>query len=310
MRSLGLAILLALTATAADVKVKVEPRSHVVAHAKTERASMSVTSNVVVVPVTVLDANGAPVVGLPKEKFRVFEDGVEQTIQTFGQEDTPVSIGIVFDASRSMEPKLEQAREAVTALFADALPEDEFHLVEFNDSPRMMCDLTRDTAQLRLALDAIRAKGWTALFDGIFMSAHNMRHARNTRRALVILSDGDDNFSRYRESELRSYLREAGVVVYSIALIHGAPMDRDTHHLRRLTRDTGGWAYSVGKAERMAETVRAIGTAIRNQYFITYTPSNARADGKFRKIGVQLAIEKKSGLAASWRSGYYAADSR
>jgi Ca-activated chloride channel family protein len=310
MRHLGFAVILAFTAAGSDVRVKLEPRKSVGPPKRADRASISVTSNLVVVPVTVLDAKGAPVVGLPRERFRLFEDGVEQTIQGFGQEDAPVSIGIVFDASRSMENKLDQARDAVASLFNDALPEDEFHLVEFNDSPRLMCDLTTDTAEVRRALDAVRAQGWTALFDGIFMSAHRMRKAHHPRRALVILSDGEDNFSRYGEGELRSYLREAGVVVYSIALTSGAPVDHDTRHLRRLTRETGGWAYSVGKLDRMADTVRAIGTAIRSQYFLSYTPSNPRHDGKFRKIGVQLAAEKNSGLAASWRSGYYAADSR
>ena len=311
MRDLVIALVLVnCAAAAADVTVKLEPRTSIAAAPKLVRTSISVTSNLVVVPVTVLNARGAPVPGLARERFRLFEDGVEQTIQSFGQNDAPVSIGIVFDASHSMELKLDQARQAVAALFADALPEDEFHLVEFNDTPRMMCELTRDTDALKRALGAVRAKGWTALFDGIFLSAHQMRHAHNPRRALVILSDGEDNFSRYQESELRSYLREAGVVVYSIALIAGAPVNHDTRHLRRLTKETGGWAYSVGKIDKMEETVRAIGLAIRSQYFISYTPTNPRSDGKFRKIGVQLDANKGSGLVASWRNGYFAADSR
>jgi VWFA-related protein len=311
MRQLGFVLCLTLASATAETKVSIEPRVATAPPSSRARsANLSVTSNSVVVPVTVLDAKGAPVLGLRRERFRVFEDGVEQTIKSFGQEETPVSIGIVFDSSRSMEPKMEQAREAIAALFTDAAPEDEFHLVEFNDAPRMMCNLTKDTAEVRRALDAIEARGWTALFDGIFLSAQRMRQAHNPRRALVILSDGADNFSRYQESELRSYLREAGVVVYSIALLDGPSLPSQTRPLRRISRDTGGWSFAVNRKEKLTETVRAIGVAIRSQYVLSYTPTNTASDGKLRRIGLEFTADKSARLATSWRTGYYAADSR
>ena len=293
-----------LPAIGADAPVKLTPRP-----LGETRPSIRVTSQRVVVPVTVLNRSGALVTGLSRERFRIFDDGVEQTVLSFGQEDAPVSIGIVFDASRSMESKLARARDAVRSLLLDSLPHDEFHLVEFNDSPRLLCELTRNTVEMQRALDGVKAQGWTALFDGIMMGAQKMRRAGNTRRALVILSDGDDNFSRYQESEVRAYLREAGVVVFAITLSGSAPPTHQTHHLRALARETGGWAYSIGNLEKMTETMRAIGLAIRSQYTLTYAPTNGKSDGKLHKIAVRLA-PKDAGVAASWRSSYYAVDLR
>ena len=140
------------------------------------------------------------------------------------------------------------------------------------------------------------------------MGAQKMRRAGNTRRALVILSDGADNFSRYQESEVRAYLKEAGVVVFAITLRGSAPPTQ-THHLRALARETSGWAHSIGNLEMMTETVRAIGLAIRSQYTLTYSPTNGKSDGKLHRIAVQLA-PKDPGVAASWRSSYYAVDLR
>ncbi len=304
------AVLVLAPAFGADAPVKLQPRAPrpVPVGVRAPENALRVTSQRVVVPVTVLDGKGAPVLGLSRDRFRLFEDGVEQTIQTLGQDDAPVSIGIVFDASRSMEPKLAQAREAVAELFADSMPNDEFHLVEFNSSPRLLCDLTKDTKEVRRALDTVKAQGWTALFDGIMLATKKMRAATNSRRALVILSDGGDNFSRYQESEVRSYLREAGVVVFAVTLGGGPAATHETRHLRRLSRETGGWAYGVGDLEKMAGVVRAIGKAIRTQYTLTYAPVNTPSDGKFHRIAIQLAPPKDPGLAASWRDGYYAAE--
>ena len=293
-----------LPAIGADAPLSVKPRQ--VGEA---RSLIRVTSQRVLVPVTVLNRSGALVTGLSRERFRLFDDGVEQTVLSFGQENAPVSIGIVFDASRSMESKLVRARDAVRSLLMDSLPHDEFHLVEFNDSPRLLCQLTRNTAEMQRALDGVKPQGWTALFDGIMLGAQKMRRAGNTRRALVILSDGADNFSRYQESEVRAYLREAGLVVFAITLSGSAPPTHQTHHLRALARETGGWAYSIGNLEKMTETVRAIGLAIRSQYTLTYSPTNGKSDGKLHRIAVQLA-PKDPGVAASWRSSYYAVDLR
>lgn len=280
-------------------RVAIEPR-----YRPQPRADLIIDSNLVEVPVAVLNPRGAPVLGLKPADFRLREDGEPQTIRTFTSNDAPVSVGIVVDTSRSMEPRLERARQAVARLFQEANEGDEFHLVEFNDAPRVVCELTANGAALHHALASISAHGWTALFDGVYVSARMMRRARNTRRALVVLSDGEDNFSQRNAPELRSYLREAGVVIYTIGLSAGRFGHHDTRHLRRMSRETGGWYYPVNHVDDLKETVQSIGEAIRSQYVLGYTPSNSAADGKLRRIAVQLADASRYHL--SWRTAYYA----
>jgi len=292
-----------LFAAGDGARVNIEPRPSP-APRKGRAATIRVGAGLVVVPVTVLDARGAPLRGIGRERFRVFEDGVEQQVSTFSQEELPVSIGIVLDASRSMRPKLAGAREAVTRLFEQAQPGDEYHLVEFNDAPRLLCELTGNTGIVRSALDRVTARGWTALFDGVLLAAQSMRHAQNPRRALVILSDGEDNFSRYDEREVNSYLTEAGIVIYSIGLSTGPFRKYQTRYLRRLSEPTSGWSYTISNVDELGDTVRAIGDAIRSQYVLGYSSTNAREDGKYRRIRVQVISDAAAGLSSSWRSGY------
>lgn len=289
-----------------EPRVHLEPRVRNKQPESSGRATISIGSELVLVPVTVLDGRGAPVRGLGRESFRIYEEGVEQTIRTFTQEELPVSIGIVFDASRSMTAKIGEAREAVARLFEQAVPGDEYHLVEFNDSPRLLCELTRDIETVRNALDRVIPRGWTALFDGVLLSAQSMRRASNERRALVVLSDGEDNFSRYDEGDLNSYLNEAGVVIYSIGLTSGGLFGHQTRHLRRMSTRTGGWCYTVTKIEELGETIRAISDAIRSQYSVGYMPANPGRDGKFRRIRIQVDAKDHPEWNFSWRNGYYA----
>ncbi len=262
------------------------------------------TSQLVLIPVTVYDSLGAPSRGLPKERFRIFEDGVEQSIQIVTQDDAPVSYGMVMDASKSMLAKLPLARQAFSGFLETSIPGDEYQLVQFNDFPEVICNLTENQGVLQNALNSVAARGWTAMFDGLRMSAQQMRNAKNVRKALIIISDGEDNFSRYNETELKSYLQEAGVVVFSIGVSTAFGSGFENRSLRRISKETGGWFYS-GRLETLGETVRAIGEAIRNQYIVAYRPSSVGTEGKFRKIRVQVTTEQNDKLSATWRGGYY-----
>jgi Ca-activated chloride channel family protein len=159
-------------------------------------ASIRVDTNVVLVPVTVTDERGAPFRGLTRDAFQVFENGVEQQLNGFTSEDAPISLGIVFDASGSMTGKLDESRVAVADLFRTAMPGDEFFAVQVSDVPTLLCDLTDDTQRIEQSLAAIEAGNTTALLDAICMAMHRLRHARNSRKALLILSDGGENSSR------------------------------------------------------------------------------------------------------------------
>src|SRR5712692_4363469 len=191
-----------------DAPVAITPRILTKNKARPPGA-IQVDVRLILVPVTVTDAYDAPVSGLPREAFRLFEEGVEQQVKYFATQDAPVSLGVVFDASRSMAGKLEQSRAAVGRGFNTAVPGDEFFVVEFNDAPRVLCDFTTDTERIEKSLVAIQPQNWTALYDAVYMAIRQMKHARNPRKALLILSDGGDNNSRYTESEMKALVREA-----------------------------------------------------------------------------------------------------
>ncbi len=258
------------------------------------------------IPVTVTDVYGAPFLGLPRESFRLIEDGVEQNIRYFGSEDAPVSLGVVFDASRSMTGKLEESRAALSHFFRTSIPGDEFFVVEFNDAPRVLCGFTSDSENIERTLGNIKPKNWTALFDAVYMAVHEMKQAKNPRRALLILSDGADNNSRYTESEMKTMVREADVCIYSIGIVGGL-MKRHLRSLKTLSENTGGRHIEVDKISDLPDAVAKISAAIRNQYLLGYSSSNLNMDGLYRKIDVRLNQNPDSPrLRASWRSGYYA----
>jgi VWFA-related protein len=267
-------------------------------------ASIRVDSKLVLIPVTVTDAFGAPFRGLTQDQFRLFEDGVEQQVKYFDTDDAPVSLGIVFDASRSMEGKLDHSRAAVSRFFQTMITGDEFFLVEFNDRPRLLCGFTRDPHVIEKSLQGVTPRNWTALLDAVYMAVHQMKRGSNARKALLILSDGGDNNSRYTESEIRSRVRESDVCIYSIGL--GAGLIR--HHVRllkKLAEETGGEYCHADKMSDLPEAISKISRAIRNQYLLGYSSSNASNDGMYRKIQVTLEPGSEP-LRASWRTGYYA----
>jgi Ca-activated chloride channel homolog len=261
----------------------------------------------VLIPVTVTDPFGQSHSGLPQTAFRVFEDGTEQRLRYFATEDAPLSLGVVFDSSGSMQHKLERSREAAAQIFRASMPGDEFFLVEFNDAPRVLCDFTTYTDEIERSLMNIQPKGSTALFDAIYLAVHRTGRAKNPRKALVILSDGGDNNSRYTESEIRELVREADVSLYAIGMLGAGTSNHGLKALRNLTEETGGRVFTVGKLSELPGAVSKLNAALRDQYLLGYSSSNARADGKYRKVEVKLEQPRDAPpLRASWRVGYYA----
>ena len=268
-------------------------------------ASIRVDAKLVLIPVTVTDSYGAPFSGLTRDKFRLFEDGVEQQLKYFAAEDAPISLGIVFDASRSMEGRLTYSRAAISRLFHTVVPGDEFFLVEFNDRPRLLSGFTSDTGFIEKSLEGVTPRNWTALLDAVYMAIHQMKRAGNPRKALLILSDGGDNNSRYTESEIKSRVREADVCIYAIGL--GGGLIR--HHVRllkHLAEETGGAYAHAEKTSDLPDAIAHISDAIRHQYLLGYSSKNGVNDGLYRKIQVTVASPADQPLRASWRSGYYA----
>jgi Ca-activated chloride channel homolog len=296
-------------------KVSVDPRAKpAVQGAKGPRTDIRVDTTVVLIPVSVTDPLNRFVTGLEKENFRLFEDKAEQKVVHFASEDAPLSIGLVFDTSGSMGNKLSKSREAVSHFFKTANPEDEFFLVQFNDRPELIQDFTTNLEEIQNRLTFTQAKGRTALLDAVYMALHKMKKARNPRKALLIISDGGDNSSRYTESEIKNLVREADVQIYAIGIFEPVSSRGRTAEemsgpglLSELAEQTGGRHFAVENLNELPDVAAKIGIELRNQYMLGYTPTNRERDGKYRKVKVQLVQPKGlPPLRALFRQGYYA----
>ena len=268
----------------------------------------------VLVPVSVTDPMNRFVTGLEKDYFKVFEDKVEQDIAQFSSEDAPLSVGIVFDTSGSMGPKLQKSRQAVAQFLKTANPEDEFFLVQFNDRPEIVVPFTRNTEEIQARLTFTNSKGRTALLDGIYLAMNQMKKARNPRKALLVISDGGDNSSRYTESEIKNAVREADVQIYGIGIFEPIAARSRTPEelagpglLNEVAEQTGGRSFPVENLNELPDVAAKIGIELRNQYMIGYTPKNQDRDGKYRRILIKLVQPRGlPPLKAFFRLGYYA----
>jgi VWFA-related protein len=258
--------------------------------------------------VNVTDPLNRFVTGLEQRDFEVFEDGVRQMIVSFGDEDAPLSIGIVFDTSESMGSKLSISRLSVAEFFKTANPEDEAFLVEFSSRPELVVPFTHDLSEIENRLLSTHAKGSTALLDGVTLAIQTMKKASNPRRAIIVLTDGGDNNSRFTFSEVRNRVLEADVQIYAVG-IYGSFNNPETYYgpslLSALSEPTGGHSF-VARTDQLQDIAAKIGVELRHQYLITYTPGDHTRNGKYRKIGVTVAQPRGlPKIRAHWRIGYY-----
>jgi len=218
---------------------------------------------------------------------------------------------VLLDVSGSMESKIERAREALVAFFKTSNPEDEFFLITFSDTPEVLSGFTQSVEDIQSKLVFIRPKGRTALLDAIYLGVSEMRRAKYERKALLIISDGGDNHSRYTEGEIKSLVMESDVQIYAIGVFSGAPVTPEELEgpelLSEVAEVTGGQMLTVDNPSQMAESAAKIGAELRNQYVLGYRPTKAVHGGKWRKIKVKLRPVKKSPpLTIYARTGYYA----
>lgn len=301
--------------TAVESKVSIEPRVKPTAvTAPGPRPNIRVESTMVLIPVTVTDPFNRFVTGLDKENFKLFEDKKEQDILQFSSEDAPLSIGVVFDCSGSMGSKLEKSRQAVAQFLRTANPEDEFFLVQFNDTADLVQPFTQNLEEIQNRLTFTQSKGRTALLDAIYLSLHEMKKARNPRKALLLISDGGDNSSRYTETDIKNLVKEADVQIYAIGIYEPVGARSRTPEelagpglLTEIAEQTGGRQYAVENLSELADIAAKIGVELRNQYIIGYSPRNQERDGKYRRVEVKLNQPRGlPPLRAFWRHGYYA----
>ncbi len=278
------------------------------------RANIRVDSNLVLIPVTVLDPRNRIVTGLERENFKITEDKTDQEISQFSSEDAPMSTGVVFDCSGSMGSKLEKSRLAVAQFFKTANPEDEFFLVQFNDGAKVVQPFTDNVEDIQNRLAFTQSKGSTALLDAVYLALQQMKKARNPRKALLIISDGGDNNSRYTDSEIKNLVREADVQIYAIGIYEPAgARSRSSEELggpsllTEIAEQTGGRQYPVENVNELPDIAAKIGAELRNQYVLGYSPTNQQRDGKYRRVQVKLIPPRGlPPLRAYWRMGYYA----
>jgi Ca-activated chloride channel family protein len=266
----------------------------------------------VLVPVSVTDPRERQVTGLSQENFELFEGKRPQEIRHFSSEDVPVSVGIILDASGSMRDKMERVREAVSQFCDAANPQDEFFMVTFSDEPRVATDFTLDPGDLQRDLLFTQAKGQTALLDAIYLGLHMMEKAKYAKKALLIISDGGDNHSRYSEKEIKAAAKEADVMIYAVGTFDRYAPTREEllgpGLLSEIANATGGRAFVVENAVTLPQITHRIGVELRTQYVLGYRPQNVASDGKWHKIQVKLRLPKRfSFLRAHARTGYYAA---
>jgi Ca-activated chloride channel family protein len=275
--------------------------------------SVHIDVNLALVNVTVTDPYDRVVTGLEPDNFRVFENNIEQEIQYFSSEDVPISIGVIFDLSGSMANKVGKAKEATLQFFKTANPQDEFFLVSFNDRAELISAFTNSADDLQNRLSFASAKGRTALLDAIYLGLSEMRTARNGKRALLIISDGGDNNSRYNEKDIKRLVREANTQLYSIGIFD--PLEyrnRTTEELNgpsllnEVTELSGGRAFTVEKINDLPDIATKIGTELRNQYILGYRPSEKSHDARWRKVKIKLRAPKGlPPLSVSAKTGYY-----
>ena len=274
-------------------------------------AEIRVNVNLVLVPLTVTDPMNRLVTGLEKENFEVYDDNNLQTIKSFATEDAPLSIGIIFDLSGSMTSKFLRARNALTAFLRTCNPQDEFFVVGFNDRPAILVDYTSDVEDVEARMVMLRPENRTALIDAIYLGVNKLRQARYQRKALIVISDGGDNRSRYTEGELERVVRETEVQIYSIGIFDAyAPTEEEVNGptlLNEISESTGGRMFRVMDMQDLTDIAQRISEELRNEYVIGYTPTDTRRDGQWRKLRVKLM--EPSGLpplTVHSREGYYA----
>jgi VWFA-related protein len=273
-------------------------------------ANIRIDTSLVLIPVSVNDPLNRPVTGLEKENFRLFDDRVEQAIVQFAMEDEPVAVGLVFDTSGSMGNKLQRSRMAAREFFRTSNGEqDEYFLVEFDDKPRLEVSLTADTGQIEAQLVFSRSHGSTALLDAILLALHEMKKSKKNKKALLVISDGGDNHSRYTQAEVENVVRESDTLIYAIGVFGGGTTPEEAgggRLLSHIAESTGGRLYEANSAE-LPDIARRIGIDLRNRYVLGYSPANQIRDGRYHRVDVRMLPPRGlPKLIAHWRTGYYA----
>lgn len=273
------------------------------------QVKITVTSALVVLPVNVTSAKGEFVHGLKAENFRIYEDGRQKNITLFEDEDTPVTVGLIVDHSRSMGPKLPEVITAVRAFAHSSNANDEMFVVDFNEnvSVELLAGkaFTSDAAELEKAVAAVSARGQTALYDAVIEGLTHVELGHQDKKALVIVSDGGDNASHSKFSEMSALVQRSHATIYSIGLIDESGEEENPKILEKLSKATGGITFFARRSDEVAEISRQIARDLREQYTLGYVPSLKNGHDAFRKIRVEVSAVGDERVRVRTRPGYY-----
>jgi Ca-activated chloride channel homolog len=266
------------------------------------------STELVVVPVTVLDDRGRLIADLPRERFTVFDNGRPQTIAFFSNEDTPVTVGLILDDSRSMGPKLGQVIAAALTFARSSNPQDELFALAFNDAVQDPLPgkflITSDLPAIESALSALRPDGRTSLYDALVAGLDRLADASRPRKILIVVSDGGDNASRATLDQVLARARRSNVTIYTIGLFDTNEVDTNPKVLKALARTTGGERFLPESPGRLIQDCQHIAREIRSGYTIGYVPPDH--DGAFHRVRVEIQPADRR-LTLRTRPGYFAA---
>ncbi len=277
---------------------------------------VKVKTDLVTLTLTVTDLYGRYVSGLSKKAFTVVDNNEVQDITFFSDSDAPVSIGILFDVSGSMDgEKIGKARKALEKFIATSHPSDEYYLIAFNNKAQLLLDRTRDGDAVIRKLTLVEPKENTALYDSVYLGLDRVTHGSHRKKALLIISDGQDNASRYNFGEVRKLMKESDVVTYAVGILGGADASsmvgmQGQAFLDELTSVSGGKSFYPQSDVEMDEIFERIALELRHQYSVGYTPKDFQPDGKWRRVKVKVKPPRGlPRLTVRSREGYYATPS-
>jgi len=274
--------------------------------------TLKVDVDLVLVNATVTDPQNRYVTGLEPDHFQIWEDKIEQKIAYFSAEDVPVSLGVIFDISGSMKDKISIARDAAVTFLKTGNPDDEYFLVEFANRPEVAEDFTSDITRLQNRLIFAPAKGMTAMYDSVYLGLEKLKEGSNPKKALLLITDGEDNRSRYTFSNVRDFVKEQDVQIYSIGIVDAFSSQLGTGRsgramIEELADLTGGRAFFPDSVYELEDICTKIAVELKNQYVIGYESTNEAKDGKWRKL--RMKVNPPPGLPrlnVRSKSGYYA----
>lgn len=277
---------------------------------------VKIKTDLVTLTLTVTDLYGRYVSGLNKNAFTITDNNQEQEIQFFSDSDAPVSVGILFDVSGSMSgEKVLKAQKALSRFIATSHPSDEYFLIAFNSRAQLLLDRTRDGDAVLRKLTLVRPQKDTALYDAVYLGVERVTRGSHQKRALLIISDGQDNASRYNFGEVRRLMKETDVVTYAIGIMDGGDSNsalgmQGQAYLDEISAVTGGKSFYPRTDVEMDEIFERIALELRHQYSIGYTPKDFQPNGKWRKIKIKVKPPRGlPRLTVRGRDGYYATPS-